>query len=124
MKKTTSRIAIAFFSLNAAAAVADNDSVFHHYRKLIRLRQDHSVIVDGRFALLLPDDEQIYAFTRTLEDQRLVVVANFSSSLAEVDSSALPDLRRAELLLSTHPESDSWSLRPWESRIYLVRPGV
>jgi oligo-1,6-glucosidase len=62
--------------VNAAAAVADPDSTFHHLRKLIALRHELPVVVEGRFALLLPEDEQIWAFTRTLGEQVLLVVAN------------------------------------------------
>ena len=40
--------------------------MFHHFRKLIKLRHDHPVVVHGRFALLLPDHEQIWVLTRTL----------------------------------------------------------
>ena len=54
--------------------MADPDSVFHHFRKLIELRHELPVVADGRFELLLPDHEQIWAFTRTLDDQVLVVV--------------------------------------------------
>jgi oligo-1,6-glucosidase len=109
-----------YVTINAAAAVADPDSVFHHYRKLIQLRHDLPVVADGQFRLLLPDDEQIYAFTRTLDNTVLLVLANFSSSPCDVDRDSIPDLDGAQLVLSTHAEADSLSLRPWESRIYLL----
>jgi oligo-1,6-glucosidase len=107
-----------YVSINAAAAVADPSSVFHHYRQLIQLRHEHPVVVSGQFTLLLPDDEQIFAFTRTLEGSSLLVLANFSSSAATVDAAALPDLDGASVVLATHPETESLSLAPWESRIY------
>ena len=62
-------------TINADAARADAGSVFHHYRRLIGLRHDHEVVREGRFELLLPDHEQIFAYTRTLGDQVLVTVA-------------------------------------------------
>ena len=52
--------------VNARAAVNDPDSVFHHYKALIELRHTTPVVVDGRFALLLADHDQLWAFTRTL----------------------------------------------------------
>ena len=70
-------------TINAAAAVDDPDSVFHHFRKLIELRHDHPVVVHGRFELLLPDHEQIWALTRTLDDQVLLMIANCSSDAGE-----------------------------------------
>ena len=106
--------------LNAAAAVADQDSTFHHFRELIALRHELPVVVEGRFALLLPDHEQIWALTRTLGDQVLLVVANCSSSPATVPAGALPDVSGARLLLGTHPGATSAELAPWESRIHLI----
>ena len=71
-----------YVTINAATQLEDPDSVFHHFRKLIKLRHDHPVVVHGRFELLLPDHEQIWALTRTLDDQVLVMVANCSSEPA------------------------------------------
>jgi oligo-1,6-glucosidase len=111
--------------VNAAAAVADPDSVLHHYRRLIELRHRLPVVVDGRFDLLLPDHDQIWAFTRTLEDTILLVLANCSSRPATVPLDALPALDGAEVLLSTHPVVAGPELRAWESRIVrLVAPSA
>ena len=109
-----------YVTINAQAEVAEPDSVFHHFRKLIALRHEHPVIVHGRFELLLPDDEQIWAITRTLDDQILVMVANCSSTPAAVPEGVLPDLAQATLLLATHKTSTSLDLQPWESRVYLL----
>ena len=95
--------------------------MFHHFQKLIALRHEHPVLVDGRFELLLPEHEQIWALTRTLEDQVLMMVANCSSAPVTVPDGALPDLSGAEVLLATHPRASTEQLPPWESRIYLRR---
>jgi oligo-1,6-glucosidase len=108
-----------YLAINAAAAVEDPNSVFHHFRKLIELRHDHPVVVYGRFELLLPDHEQIWALTRTLDDQVLLMIANWSSHPAMVPPGALPDISDAKVLLATHGDSASLDLEPWESRIYL-----
>ncbi|HET9562859.1 MAG TPA: alpha-glucosidase [Propionibacteriaceae bacterium] len=109
-----------YLTLNAAAAVEDLNSVFHHFRKLINLRHGHPVVVHGRFELLLPDHEQIWALTRTLDDQVLLMIANCSSQHTFVPGDAVPDLTGAEMLLATHEDSTSLDLEPWESRIYLI----
>jgi oligo-1,6-glucosidase len=106
--------------INAAAAVADPDSVFHHYRRLVGLRHEYPLVVHGTFTLLLPEDEQIFAFTRTLQQGALLVLANFSSSPVEVAPQAVPDVSAAKVLLATHPGADGLTLLPWESRIYLL----
>jgi len=107
--------------INAKAAVADPESVFHHHRKLIALRHEQPVIVHGRFQLLLPEDEQIWAFARSTEEHAVLVVANCSSTDATVPADVLPDLEGATVLLATHGDCRSLSLLPWESRIYQVR---
>jgi oligo-1,6-glucosidase len=110
-----------YLTVNARAAMDDPDSVLHHFRKLIDLRHEYPVVVDGRFQLLLPESEQIWAFTRTLDDSTLVVLANCSSRPVAVPDDAVPDLGRAQLLLTTHSATDTLLLQPWESRIYLLR---
>jgi oligo-1,6-glucosidase len=87
---------------------------------LINLRHDHPVVVHGRFELLLPDHEQIWALTRTLDDQVLLMIANCSSEPTGLARDAVPDVTGAELLLATHGDSTSFELEPWESRIYLL----
>jgi oligo-1,6-glucosidase len=105
--------------INAAAALADPDSVLHHYRRLIELRHTEPAVAHGDFTMLLEDDEQVYAFTRRLGDVELLVVANVSGEPA---NAAVPDAEawaRAELLLTNAgPEPGDLSLEPWEARVY------
>lgn len=103
--------------INAEAARPDPASVFTHFRTLIRLRHDDEVVREGRFDLLLPDHEQLWAFTRTLGDTVLLVLANCSSTGADIPAEVLPRLDGAELILGTHDPSDASVLAPWESRI-------
>jgi oligo-1,6-glucosidase len=107
--------------VNAEAEIADPDSVFHHYRRLIDLRHTDDVVVEGRFELLLPDDRALWVFTRTWDSAMLLVLANCSSFAATVPTGALPDLAGSEVLLPTHGASYDLTLRPWESRIHRLR---
>jgi oligo-1,6-glucosidase len=100
--------------INAAAALADPGSVFHHYRRLIELRHSEPVVAHGDFTMLLPDDERVYAFTRRLGDTELLVLGNFSGDDAAV---ALPEAD-GELLLGNYPDAgEPLRLRPWEARV-------
>ena len=72
-----------YTDINAESELANPDSVFHYYQKLIQLRKEHSVFVDGEFELLMEEDEQIFAYTRTDADTKLLVCANFSDKEAE-----------------------------------------
>jgi oligo-1,6-glucosidase len=58
--------------VNAAAAVADPGSVFHHYRRLIALRHELDVVVDGDYRLLLPEHEQLFGYVRSLGSEQLL----------------------------------------------------
>jgi oligo-1,6-glucosidase len=110
-----------YVTINAAAAMADPDSVFAHFQRLIALRRELPILADGRFELLLPDHEQIWTLTRALDGQLLVMVANCSSAPLTVPDGALPDLSGAQILLATHPGATGLNLAPWESRVYLRR---
>ncbi|MHA6512528.1 glycoside hydrolase family 13 protein [Tessaracoccus sp. Z1128] len=103
--------------INAEAARRDPGSVFTHFQHLIRLRHEDAVVREGRFDLLLPEHEQLWAFTRTLGDDSLLVVANCSSAPAELPLDIHTLLGGAQLLLGTHDHADPAVLAPWESRI-------
>jgi oligo-1,6-glucosidase len=100
--------------INAAAALADPDSVLHHYRRLIELRHTEPAVAHGDFTMLLEDDERVYAFTRAYEGTELLVVANFSGEPAAYD---VPGWDGAELLLGNCTPSGP-ELAPWEARVY------
>lgn len=64
--------------INVKEALEDQDSVFYYYQKLIKLRKEHDIIVYGVYNLLEPDHPDLYVYTRTLGDEKLLVVCNFS----------------------------------------------
>jgi oligo-1,6-glucosidase len=103
--------------INAHAAVADPDSVFHHYRRLIELRHELPVVAHGDFTLLAPDDEHVYAYTRRHEGTELLVLANFSPDT--VTAPVPEDWAGTELLLSNYDDAPGGlTLRPWEARVH------
>ncbi|WP_270886722.1 glycoside hydrolase family 13 protein [Pedococcus sp. 5OH_020] len=113
--------------VNAASAVADQDSVFHHYRRLIGLRHTEPAIPHGDFTMLAPDHPTLYAFTRSYRGTELLVVANFSPERLDL-MDALADLDQwssADLLLGNLPDpaSHTAALRPWEARLLRRRIG-
>jgi oligo-1,6-glucosidase len=101
---------------NAEAQRGDPDSVLAHYRRLIALRHDDPVVALGDFAMLLPEHDDVYAFTRTLDDRVLLIACNLSATpyrLAEL----LPQARDARLVLGNLRNEDPEVLRPWEARV-------
>src|SRR5919202_647436 len=109
-----------YVEVNAEAALADPDSVLHHYRRLIELRHTEPVVAHGDFTMLLADHEQVYAFSRRLGGVELLVVGNFSGDSIEVPEVA--DWADAEVLLGNWPlprKRDAHvTLQPWEGRVY------
>ena len=108
-----------YVEINARAALADPDSVFHHYRRLIALRHSEPAVAHGDFTMLLPDHEQLYAFTRRLGAVELLVLGNFSAGTVIAEVLDADGWAEAELLLGNHPEpTGDLVLRPWEARVY------
>ena len=95
-----------YHQINAAAALADPDSVWHHYRALIDLRHREPAVAHGDFTMLLPEHEQIYAFTRRLDDVELLVLANVSGRTAIADQIPFAaQWENSELLLTNAARS-------------------
>lgn len=112
-----------YVAINVAAQRDDPDSVLAHYRRLVALRRDDVTVALGRFAMLLPDDEHVYAFTRTWGEDRLVVV-NLSARPRDADPGE--DLTGATVVLTTHRDTvldhPLLRLRPWEGLV--LRPAA
>ncbi len=104
--------------INAEAALADPNSVFHYYRRLIELRKTYPVFRDGRFDLLCPEDEQVFAYTRDTEDEHLLVVCSFTSEKAAFD---WPERFRGARVLISNYEELSPVLRPYEAKMLWYR---
>ena len=79
------RINSNYKEINAAQQLGDPASVFHYYQKLIRLRKEKDIIVYGDFEALCRDDDKIFAYTRKLDQKKLLTVCNFSDQNAEMD---------------------------------------
>ena len=79
------RINSNYKEINAAQQLGDPASVFHYYQKLIRLRKEKDIIVYGDFEALCRDDDKIFAYTRKLDQKKLLTVCNFSDQDAEME---------------------------------------
>jgi oligo-1,6-glucosidase len=106
-------------TVNAAAARADADSVFHHYRRLIALRREHEVVVEGDVRFLLLDHEQLFACVRGLGETRQLVVVNLSGDPVAVDLGADDALLRGRLLLGEQLEPGG-TLPAWGQSVVLT----
>ncbi|MEK5382247.1 glycoside hydrolase family 13 protein [Niallia sp. FSL W8-0635] len=112
--------------VNAEDAIADPDSIYHYYRKLIKLRKEHEVIVYGSYDLLLEDHKEIFAYKRSLNGETLVVFCNFSEKEIELEFSQEYSSGSAVMLISNYQDTDeklesTMVLRSYEVRVYLLR---
>jgi oligo-1,6-glucosidase len=107
--------------LNAQAQYDDPDSVFNHYRRLIDLRHRLPVVALGDFRMLLPDHPQVYAYERTLDGARLLVVANLGGTGQTVELDRV--WSAADVVLANTDQAALVSpgrvdLRPWEALVF------
>ncbi|CAJ1772763.1 alpha,alpha-phosphotrehalase [Aeromonas veronii] len=110
--------------INAEAALADQNSVFWHYRDLIALRKANPIFTQGDYQELLTGHPQIWAYARRANGQTLLVVSNFYGEPVEFALPAELQSGQGRLLLGNYPDSpaqpQSGMLRPYESLIWLM----
>ena len=105
-----------YIRINAKEALEDENSVFYYYQKLIRLRKENPVFVDGKFDLLLPEDEKIFTYTRTDEHTKMLVCANFTDE--EVSCPLLDEWKDGEVWIRNYEDDREGNvLRPYEAVI-------
>ena len=105
--------------INAEEQIGQADSIYEFYRKLIRLRKEYPVFVDGEFSLLLKEDEQIFAYTREDAASRMLVCANFSDRT--VNCPLVNEWTDSRILIHNYEGEPKEQLRPYEAVIYIKR---
>ncbi|MEK3969363.1 glycoside hydrolase family 13 protein [Paenibacillus sp. FSL H7-0323] len=108
--------------INVEQALADSDSIFYYYQRLLALRKKNPIMAYGEYKLLLPEHEDIYAYTRTLDGEKWLVLLNFNEVPQTVDLSA--ELSKAtELIIGNYPDDAPTRelLRPYEARVYRLK---
>lgn len=106
--------------VNAADALEREDSLFHYYQQLIKLRRSKltDLVVYADFVPLDADDNEVYAYERHAENgEKLLVIANFTD--AEVERSyELAEAASGELVISNYQDDAGATLRPYEVKVY------
>lgn len=109
-----------YTTVNAGAELTDPDSVFAYYQKLIALRKQYPVFVDGDFTLREEEHPCLFVYERALGKERLLAVCNFGD---ESTPWTLPEgWENAETLIENLP-AQTGTLQPWEARILLRTQG-
>ncbi|MEN8699175.1 glycoside hydrolase family 13 protein [Bacillus infantis] len=113
-----------YTDINAAEALEDKDSIYYYYQNLIRLRKEHDIIVRGKYELILEEDSEVYAYTRTLENQVLVVLCNFYGNTRSLElPEELQGMQYSWLTGNYAPESGEGlvpqQLKPYEAIVFI-----
>ncbi|KKI89587.1 trehalose-6-phosphate hydrolase [Bacillus sp. SA1-12] len=120
-------VASNYKDINAINALNDSNSIFYHYQKLISLRKEYDIITDGDYELILQDDPQLFAYVRTTEKEKLLVINNFYEDKTTFE---LPEhinvdgYSRQQLISNYSDTADSFEkmdLRPYESVVYYFK---
>jgi alpha-glucosidase len=93
--------------------------VLNFYRRLIALRKAEPVLVYGEYDLVLEEDQKIYAYTRSLDEKKLMILCNLTKESVQYgyENDALNE---KNLLLSNYSNGieSSFLLQPFETRVY------
>jgi oligo-1,6-glucosidase len=109
-----------YSTLNAEAQEKDPQSVLNYFRKMLQLRKKNPVLVYGKYTLLDKDNPNVYAYTRELDGQKILVLLNFSAQKATANTGF--NLSKAKVLIHNYPKlSKTIELRPYEAIIYQIQ---
>jgi oligo-1,6-glucosidase len=110
--------------INVKKSVEDKDSIFHYYKSLIKLRHESETIVYGDVELIYPENENIFAYRRNLNDENILIVLNFYENNVNFKIPESLQERELEVLLSNYNdkiiENNNIKLRPYEAIVYKV----
>ena len=107
-----------YTKINAKEQMARENSVFNYYKKLIALRKEYEIIVYGDYNLLLPEDEDLFVYERSLDGKKLLVACNFSENEREFD---FDTVKNGKILTNNYEEFSliNKKLRPFETVVVL-----
>ena len=116
--------------INTAAQIGDEDSVYNYYRKLISLRKEHPIIVNGDFELVGEDDADVFVYLRHWKNQILWVACNFTDRMQKIvnPSSNHAEYREWHVICDNYSpsgdafEKDQIELQPYEAVAVLGNP--
>ncbi len=108
-----------YHEINVKESLDDLDSIFYYYQKLIQLRKQYKILIDGDYQLLLEDDPQIFSYIREYQGEKLLVVVNLSEDKALFELPQELIHERWKVLISNYSEEradlKSICLAPYEA---------
>ncbi len=112
-----------YTKINEAAEESDPNSVLNYFRKIVKLRKENKTLVYGKYTLLDKDNPRVYAYTRELNGNKLLILLNFSKEVASANTGF--DLSKAKALPGNYSKiSANGILRPYEAVVYQLKQAV
>ncbi len=113
-----------YTEINAAEQEKDPNSVLNHFRAMTRLRRENPVLVYGAYDMILDEHPQIYAYTRVLGKEKLLILLNFSDQKAAAELPAT--LRTGKILVNNYPSDpfqpdQTIQLEPYQALVVNIR---
>jgi oligo-1,6-glucosidase len=109
-------------TVNVQSQEVDSNSVLNHFKKMIALRKMHPILVYGAYELLHADHPEIYAYTRTLDDDKVLIVLNFSAKRVQAD---FPGLSIGDELINNMDNAEVSStlvtLQPYQAIVFSIK---
>ncbi len=103
--------------VNVSAEEKDANSCLNYFKKMVQLRKQNEVLIYGKFTLLDKDNPNVFAYTRELNGKTWLVLLNFTSINAAVNTGI--DLSKAKLLITNYTSASSnGTLKPYEAAVY------
>ncbi|MEK4653319.1 MULTISPECIES: glycoside hydrolase family 13 protein [Niallia] len=114
-----------YLDINVESQKQDPDSIYHFYKKMIELKKSGPILTYGTFDLVDEENKQVFAYTRTLDDKKMVIISNLSAEEAVFENRVV-ELEHENLLLANYPVEEhepttSISLKPYEARLYTCK---
>lgn len=111
--------------INVEKSLADENSVLHHYKKLINLRKTDKAFVYGEFTPILMEDKDIFAYYRIYGKDKFLIICNFYGRDRIIEVADVDDTKvKTEIILSNYADSskklEKLPLRPYEAVIYKI----
>lgn len=100
----------------------DEDSILNFYKKMIKIKKENRALIYGKCDLILEDHDEIYAYTRTLENEKFIIIINLTNNESnykyEKEKLNSKGLVLSNYSVEKHEDINEIKLRPWEARMY------
>lgn len=110
-----------YVNINASSQVNDPESIYNYYKNLIKLRHENDIIVYGRYDVLELDSEDLFIYTRILDDKKLLVICNFTDKDIELPTEIVEMTKKNQgILVSNYKKNAVTSVAPYEAVVYWI----